>query len=194
MANFFSSEPLYFEYDRSKSLTSEIASLLQQATNRQQKKHDAKYLDAMLQHLVGAKLALSLEKYNITVAHHGVSVADEQMAREGDFLIDKTAIHVTARPRLSLIQKCKTNLSRGYHPIIVTLNDKVETAQVYAEGENVAQRIDIFPAEKFLAANLYELSEFSTEKRVVTIHQLINLYNTIIEECETDPSLKISFG
>lgn len=192
--DFFAAKPFRFEYDQSKSLTASLISLLQQAEERQAKRHGVTYLGTMLQHLVGAKLSLSLERYKITITHHGASVADEQSAREGDFLIDKTAIHVTTCPGLSLIQKCKINLSRGYHPIIVTLNDKVQTAQVYAEGEGIAQRIDILPAEKFLAANLHEMSEFSTEKRAITIQQLIDRYNAIVEECETDPSLKISFG
>jgi hypothetical protein len=104
------------------------------------------------------------------------------------------AIHVTTNPGSSLIQKCKVNLGRGYRPLIVTLADKVMTAQILAQEEGVMNRIDILAAEKFLIANLYELSGFSTEKEFTTIQQLIDRYNVIVEECETDPSLKISFG
>lgn len=67
-------------------------------------------------------------------------------------------------------------------------------ARVYAEDEKINERIDIFPAEQFLAANLHEWSGFHVPRRAVTIEQLINRYNAIIESCETDQSLKIAFG
>ena len=192
--DFFAAKPLKFEYDQSTSLTVAITSLLTQAEERQKKRRGVMYVGALLQHLVGAKLDLALKRHQIHIVHHGASVADAPTAREGDFLIDKMAIHVTTNPGSSLIQKCKVNLSRGYRPLIVTLADKVITAQILAQEEGVMHRIDILAAEKFLIANLYELSGFSTEKEFTTIQQLLDRYNAIIEECETDPSLKISFG
>ncbi len=192
--DFFAAKPFRFEYDQSQSLTVALTSLLMQAEERQKKRSGVMYLGIMLQHLVGAKLDLALERHGINILHHGVSVADEQTAREGDFLINKTAVHVTTHPGTALIQKCKQNLSRGYRPLIVTLADKVLTAQVAAELEGLDQRIDILAAEKFLIANLYELSGFSTEKEIPTIQQLIDRYNAIIDKYETDPSLRIALG
>ncbi|MEZ4726974.1 MAG: DUF4928 family protein [Caldilineaceae bacterium] len=192
--DFSAVNPFRFKYDQSKFAHCHNYRALETGGRKAEKRPGATYLGAVLQHLVGAKLELSLARYNISLTHYGASVADEQQSREGDFLINKTVIHVTTQPGLALIQKCITNLSRGYHPMIITLDDKVTTAEVYAEGENISQRIEIIPVEKFLATNLYELSEFSAEKREITLRQLIDHYNAIVEEYETDPSLKFSFG
>jgi hypothetical protein len=192
--DFFTAKPFRFDYDTSLSVSAAIKILLQQAEARQQGRLGATYLGAMLQHLVGAKLELSLMRYNIILEHHGASVADTPTRRDGDFVIDKTAIHVTAHPGLSLIQKCQANLARGYQPIIITLTEKVTTARVFAEAAGIGKRIDILPAEEFLAANLHELSGFSAQRRAVTIEQLISRYNAIVEACETDRSLRIVLG
>lgn len=194
VGDFFAAKPFRFEYDTSKSLSAAIGILLQQAEDRQRGKHGATYLGTMLQHLVGAKLEITLDRQNIPIEHHGASVADAPTGRDGDFVIDKTAIHVTTHPGLSLIQKCKTNLTSGYQPIIITLAEKIANAHVLAEEERIRERIDILPAEEFLAANLHEWSGFNIERRSVSIEHLINHYNAVIEACETDLSLKIVFG
>lgn len=190
---FFASKPLRFEYDRSKSLSFSIRDLLHQAMERQKKLSGMTYLGTVLQHLVGAKLELALQKQNIAIHHHGAAVADEPTGREGDFVIQSSVIHVTVRPSLSLLQKCRANLARGYHPIIITLSEETKTAQVLAVEEKISERIEIFAAEDFLAANLHELSGFSLDKHAVTIEQMIEHYNQIIDKCETDPSLRIAF-
>lgn len=192
--DFFTAKPFRFEYDASKSLSAAIGILLQQAADRQRGKLGTTYLGTMLQHLVGAKLEIALGRQNITITHYGASVADAPTGRDGDFVIDRTAIHVTTQPGLSLIQKCKMNLSNGYQPIIITLAAKLANAHILAEAEKIRERIDILPAEEFLAANLHEWSGFNTERRTVSIEQLINRYNAVIEACETDLSLKIVFG
>lgn len=191
---FFSSKPLRLEFDHSKSLSNTIADIFRQAEERQRKMPGATYLGTVLQHLVGAKLELSLEKQGIKVQHHGASVADQQTGREGDFVINESAIHVTTHPTLSLMQKCKLNLQRGFNPIVITLANEIKTGQVLASEEKIEDRLDFLPAENFLAANIYELSGFAVERRSVTLEQLLNHYNIIIDTCETDPSLKISFG
>jgi len=54
----------------------------------------------MLQHLVGAKLNLLLDD---PIKHHGASVADDVSGREGDFVVEDVAIHVTTSPTEALI-------------------------------------------------------------------------------------------
>ncbi|MDA8152353.1 MAG: hypothetical protein M0003_06505, partial [Acidithiobacillus sp.] len=41
--------------------------------------------------------------------------------------------------------------------------------------------------------NLYELGKFAAEGRRVAVSDLVTRYNEIVEEVETDPSLKIEF-
>lgn len=192
--DFFAARPFRLDHDQSKSFSATIFALLKQAEERQKRTPDSTFLGTMLQHLVGAKLELSLEKQGMGVQHHGASVADAISGREGDFVLDRTAIHVTTYPSSSLLEKCQINLARGYYPIIITLADKVTTAQVYADGIGIAERVEIFPAEKFLAANLHELSGFASARHIITLRQLIECYNRIVEIYETDPSLRIAFG
>ena len=54
-------------------------------------------------------------------------------------------------------------------------------------------RIDVIEIEQFLAANLYEWSGFERQARPTTVKDLIDRYNKIVTECETDPSLRIEF-
>jgi hypothetical protein len=51
--------------------------------------------------------------------------------------------------------------------------------------------IDIFEIEQFIAINLYELGKLKADGRRMAIADLVACYSEIIEEIETDPSLKI---
>jgi hypothetical protein len=70
----------------------------------------------MLQHLIGAKLNLLLDS---PVEHYGVSVTDTSSARDGDFLVEDVAIHVTTSPSEALLRKCTRNLDNGLKPVIL---------------------------------------------------------------------------
>jgi hypothetical protein len=56
---------------------------------------------------------------------------------------------------------------------------------------DLGDRIDIFEIEQFIALNLYELGSFMMEGRRMALMDFVTRYNEIIEEVETDPSLKI---
>ena len=56
---------------------------------------------------------------------------------------------------------------------------------------DLGDRIDIFEIEQFVALNLYEIGEFEAEGRKLAVNDLVDHYNAIVEEVETDPSLKI---
>ena len=51
----------------------------------------------------------------------------------------------------------------------------------------------MFEVEQFIALNLYELGKFGAEGRRVAVSDFVTRYNEIIEDVETDPSLKIEF-
>ncbi len=57
----------------------------------------------------------------------------------------------------------------------------------------IGDRIDVFEIEQFVALNLYELGRFVAEGRRVAVADLVIRYNEIIEDVETDPSMKIDF-
>ena len=54
-------------------------------------------------------------------------------------------------------------------------------------------RIDVFEVEQFVALNLYELGKFAADGRRIAVDDLVTRYNEIVDEFETDPSLKIEF-
>jgi len=148
------------------------------------------YMGAVLQHLVGAKLSLILPESGMR--HHGFSVSDDVSGRSGDFLIDEAVIHVTTAPGEALLRKCAGNLDAGLRPIIITLYSRLPAAEAMAEDMGIGGRIDVLEIEQFLAANIYEWSQFKTTDRKITVDRLVAQYNDNVDSCETDPSLKIS--
>jgi hypothetical protein len=190
--DYFSAQPFTLKYDPGKSMRAIIRDLLAQAFKRQKENPGTMYAGAVLQHLVGAKLALVLPPDS--VAHHGFSVADAVSARSGDFIIDEVIVHVTTAPGEALMRKCLANIESGARPIVVTTHESMPGAESLAAIQGIDGRIDFLEAEQFLATNIYEISLFKTTERRVTITKLIEQYNDIIEQCETDPSLRVTVG
>lgn len=185
---FFSGKPFVLRFDASKSLRAVIRDLLSQAEKRQAQANGSTFVGTMLQHLVGAKLNLLLDT---PLQHHGANVADDVSGREGDFIVEDVAIHVTTSPSEALIRKCRRNLDNGMRPVIITTHRGAVLAEGLAEQSDMADRLDVFEAEQFIAGNLYELGKFAQIGRRTTAEQLISEYNDIVDECETDPSLRI---
>lgn len=188
----FAAKPFRLKFDPAKSMQAIIQDLLAQAKKRQQEAAGTMYQGAMLQHLVGAKLELAMPE--LKIEHHGASVADQFSGRSGDFVIDNTIIHITTSPGEAVIRKCLANINAGAKPMILTLANGVTVAIGLASNMDLAGRIDIMDAEQFLAANLHELSLFRTSARLETLERLVEAYNRIVAEHETDPSLRIELG
>jgi len=189
---FFIAKPFVLKYDTSKSMRAIVRDLLLQAFKRQKENPGTMYAGAVLQHLVGAKLSLVLPSG--VVKSHGFSVSDATSSRSGDFNIDEVIIHVTTAPGEALMRKCESNLDAGARPIIVTIYDSMPAAESLAGIRGIAGRVDILEIEQFIATNVYELSQFKTSERKLTVERLIERYNEIVEACETDPSLKVLVG
>ena len=66
-------------------------------------------------------------------------------------------------------------------------------AEGLASNQSLADRIDIFEIEQFVALNLYELGKFAATGRKTAVTDLVVRYNQIVDEIETDPSLRIEF-
>ena len=162
------------------------------AFSRQREAPGTMLAGAVMQHLVGAKLEVALP--DVKFEHHGYTVADEPSGRKGDFVINDTAIHVTTAPTESLIRKCCDNLAVGLRPLVITTQSGVGGAAALARNADVFDRIDILEIEQFVTTNVYEWCSFQQTKRPQSIRRLIEIYNRIIDECETDPSMKITIG
>jgi len=190
--DFFNAQPFKLKYDTSKSLRAIVRDLLGQAFKRQKENPGTMYAGAVLQHLVGAKLSLIMPEG--AIKSHGFSVSDAVSARSGDFNIDEVSIHVTTAPGEGLMRKCGENLNAGIRPIIITTHESMAGAESLAVIQGISGRVDILEVEQFLATNVYEISLFKTADRKITVERMIDEYNEIVEECETDPSLKVTVG
>lgn len=189
---FFRSKPFILKADSSKSIRSIVSDLIDAAFSRQRECPGIMVAGAVMQHLVGAKIETALPA--LKIKHEGFSVADAPAGRKGDFLIGDTAIHVTTAPTEALIRKCCDNLAQNLRPLIITTQSGVGGAIALAKNADVAERIDVLEIEQFVATNVYEWSAFQQAKRTFTVRQLVDVYNRIIDQCETDPSLKIAMG
>lgn len=188
---FFAAKPFKLRLDASQSLRAVVRDVLAQAVERQKTAPGTNYAGAVLQHLVGAKLDCVLGVGKIK--HHSVSTADAPSQRAGDFLVGDAAIHVTTAPGEAVIARCKDNLERNQRPLLVTWQRGLAVAEGLAENAGLAARIDLFEIEQFIALNLHEWSRFGTESRKTAVADLIDRYNTIVGQVETDPSLKIEW-
>lgn len=189
---FFNSKPFVLRYDTSKTIRATVRDLLAQAEHRQKENPGTTYVGTVLQHIVGAKLSLIVPKGQMEF--HGASVADSPTARSGDFIVEDVVIHCTTAPGEALIQKCSRNLETGLKPIIITTYQRLVVAESIAADHNLDGRIEVWDIEQFLATNVYELSLFKSAERKVTVQKIIDAYNEIIKNCETDPSLRIEIG
>lgn len=188
--HYFNAKPFALRFETGKSLRSILRDLLAQAKKRQDEGAGTMFVGAMLQHLIGAKLALALP--DIVFEHNGFSVADGPTGRSGDFEIGNASLHVTTTPGEAVVRKCAANLSAGRHPIIVTVHDMLPAADAFAAAQGIADRLDVLDAEQFPVANLHELGSFRSDQQRVTIDALVDKYNEIVTAQETDPSLRIS--
>jgi len=185
---FFAAKPFVLDLDQSKSVRSAVHELLEQAIARQTENPGTNYQGTVLQHLVGAKLSLLVDG----VEHHGASVADESRLRPGDFLINDVAIHVTTAPNEALVSRCLKNLGRNLRPMIITPSLRMnQVAESLCEQAGIDERVEILEAEQFLTGNVYELGKFDPAGRLETVRKLIDKYNSVVKEHETDSSLAI---
>lgn len=184
-------KPFQLKLDSNRSLRSAIRDLLKQAIDRQQSAPGRTDAGAVLQHLVGAKLDRVVQPGSIQ--HNSYSTADAPTARQGDFEVGDTVVHVTTAPGNAVITQCRQNLDDGFHPLLITLPERVVVAASLAEDADIADRFDILDIEQFLVLNLYEWRRFHTGDRRATFEDIITRYNEVVEEVETDPGLQIDF-
>lgn len=189
---FFAAQPLKLRLDPATSIQCMVQELIAVAFARQAEQPGTMVAGTVLQHLIGAKLAVALP--DIEIFHHGASVADAPTARSGDFLIGTTAVHVTTAPGESLLEKCAQNLSSNLRPLIITTPKGVDGALALAENAGLCGRVEVLEVGQFVATNVFEWTGFDDGCRPDSIKKIVDQYNIIIENCETDPSLRIDIG
>lgn len=188
---YFRNQPFVLTADASKTVGANLDELFEQARKRQKQNPGTQYLGTVLQHLVAAKLCLILPEGSFEI--HGASVADAPTARSGDFVINKTIIHCTTSVGDLLINKCKANIANGFRPVIITIFERVQTALNQIEDAGLSGRIEVWDIQQFLSSNVHEHSLFDEGKQNATLGAIIENYNHIVHDKETDPSLRIEF-
>jgi hypothetical protein len=93
-----------------------------------------------------------------------------------------------------LVRKCGDNLKNGLKPLIVTTTDGVGGAAFLLRNSKLGERVDVLDCSQFLTANLYERSLFQVAICKITLTKLLERYNQIVDECETDPVLRVNLG
>jgi hypothetical protein len=188
---YFRNQPFTMNIDTSRTIAASLDELFEQARKRQKQNPGTQYLGTMLQHLVAAKLSIILPQNKFEI--HGASVADSPTERSGDFVINNTIIHCTTAPGEPLIQKCKANIRGGCFPVIITIFDRVKNAHDLAADAEILGRVEVWDIQQFLSTNVNEHGLFDGQTRTAKLADIIERYNEIIDEKETDPSLKIEF-
>jgi hypothetical protein len=189
---FFAGKPFTLRIDRAHSLRAAWLDLFAQAEKRQRDSGGVKYVGVVLQHLVGARLELEVPG---VLEHFGSCAKDEGLGRSSDFVVGELAIHVTTAPGEALARKCASNLDAGLQALVVTSNaERAAVARFHLGELRIEQRVDVFEAEQFLTEALLLRSRGSREQALAAAHELIELYNQLVGEHETDPGLRIELA
>ena len=184
---YFNSQPLRLNLDNARSFESTIDDLILQARKRDSENVGSTSTGKVLQHLVAAKLCSIIPNIEI----NGADVADAPTGRSGDFMVGDVAIHCTTSPSNLLIGKCAENIRAGINPVIITIRERVLTARSLADDAGIGNRIEVWDIQQFLSTNIYEHGLFERSSRQEKIEGIIEKYNEIVSEHETDPSLSI---
>lgn len=185
---FFASSPLKIAVDRSKSIKYALSALFDEAESRSKKLGGTQYLGAIYQHLVGAKLSVL---YGDEVEHNSFSAADAPTSRAGDFELGSAIIHVTKTPSEGLVRKCKANCESGLNPVIITSDRSVSVAETMCGNLGIENRVDVISICQFLVMNSLEGGQFEARQVKAHLRSIIDKYNEIVDEQETDPGLRI---
>lgn len=189
--DYFNNQPFTLTADPSRTVGAGLDELFDQARKRQRENPGVQYLGAVLQHLTAAWLRSLLPRDSFQV--HGASAADGPTDRNGDFMLGDMAIHCTTMPSALLMEKCRANLKAGCRPVIVTIFERVKTALDLAEDAGLAGRAEVWDIRQLLSAAVYQGCLFRETQRSGPMAALTQLYNQVVQETETDPSLRIEF-
>lgn len=176
--------------DQQLSIRALVNDLLAQAQAKQKTRPGTTFTGTLMQHLVAAKLRLLLEEK--APNPHGASDADASRNTDGDFEINDSILHVTSSPAAPLLEKCRSNLSSGKRPIVITLSKSVQHAQALAEEMGIESRIEFWAFDQFLSTNAHEWGSFLGHDVRDQARELLKAYNEIIDELHEEPSLKIT--
>ncbi len=181
VGEFHNRQRIKFVYDLNKTTRQCVNDIL--AAARQTAKEGP-----VAQYLIGAKLQLRFPDKQIE--NKSYSTADEQQNRPGDFFVGTTAFHVTIAPMPAVFEKCQRNSENGLRPFLLVPEHLLEGARQNA-GLKPSVPIEVESIESFVAQNIFELSEFSSDLLPARFRRLLEIYNERVNAVEIDKSMLI---
>jgi DNA (cytosine-5)-methyltransferase 1 len=179
---YFNRQKLEIDINLDKPGSQIIADILETASRRM-------VAGPVAQHLVGAKLAIRYP--DLEIENYSHTTADQQLGRPGDFKVNDTVFHVTVAPGPDVVGKCGANVQKGYRPILLVSESKLQAARQLVELEGIQQRVGIGSLEQFIGQNVEELGEFGKAALAKTLRTLLEKYNERVDAVQTDRSLLI---
>ena len=149
----------------------------------------ANHGEPLAQHLAGATLSLRYPRMEIE--NHSFTTADKQLGRPGDFLLNDAVFHVTVAPGQDVVGKCEANIKKGYRPVLLVSDSKIQATRQLAELAGIQQRVGISSLEQFVGQNVEEIGEFGKAALAKNLRALLQKYNERVLAVETDRSLLI---
>lgn len=150
---------------------------------------EKKLKGAVAQHLVGAKLALRFP--DIEIENHSYTTSDQQLGRQGDFLVGDTVFHVTVAPMPQVIEKCDRNIKNGYRAILLVPENKLQGTNQMIETMELSTKVGVFSIESFVGQNIEEMGRFGKNNLARGLRKLLEKYNERVQAVETNRSLLI---
>lgn len=172
-----------------KSLGHLFRELMGMAWTRSEGRQRLRLVSPLMEHLVGAKLQIAHPEMKIE--HRRFVAAKTKGQRQESFRLGHTAIHVDPAPNEGLIKKCRDNLAEGLRPLILTSQDGIGGVNALSKLSDMDDKVEVMEIVQFLVANLYARNSFREADRMGQLHDLVNAYNLIVEQTETNPGLKI---
>jgi len=172
-------------YNRQESIRAHFESLFFDLRGRKDPIMGEAQISQVMWHLVAA--VLSMKGYLNSEATAPM--------RAGDGLrVGKTVIHVTDCPEWPLIHECFAESDCGLRSFVVSTHAGAALAETLAEEQGISRHVEVLDITQFLVTNMLEWTSFEGSQRRNSFEGLIARYNTIVEACETDPSLMIQIA
>ncbi len=178
-----SSQNYSIQIDPTKSLKNIFSQLIDIAVQRQSDNPSSMAADILVHYLVAAQLSITCPDKKIK--QNKFLSTTEFRNRTEDFIIGDTVIHIAIFPTESLLYKCCINLAQKLKVLIITSASTIDIILKPAKDFGIADRIDIFEIEQYIATGILKHCTFTRSKHSTEIHHFLQTYNQIIEQTGT---------
>jgi hypothetical protein len=173
---------LKFHHKPQESIRTHIEFLLVSVRGRKDPVTGDAQVSRLMWHMVAAVLSLRGRLDSEAIA---------SMSSGGIFRFGNTVIQVTHSPDWPLMHVCFAESDRGLRPLIISTRAGAAQAVALAQEVGMVRKVEVLEITQFIVANMLEWTSFDGSQRRHTFEELVTRYNSIIDSCETDPSLKI---